>query len=209
AGLRIRHHADGGSRSDKFERDRALLAAEVRRKPDDARSWFYLARTYQDLGQYPEALEAFRTRVGLGGWAEEAYYAQFQVGNLVARLDGVDAAIGEWLRAWEMRPERIEALHAAVRELRVSGRYRAALALAEAVTTTQPPDDVLFVHGDVWTYHLPLERSICSYYVDGPQSCLEQSDALLALPDLPESVRTFAEGNAQLCRKQLAGAAAR
>lgn len=201
---------DGGfrhtDRTATLERDRALLADEVQRHPDDARSWFYLARTYQELGRAEEALQAFRTRVTLGGWGEEVYYAQFQVGHLLAGAGQKEAALGAWLQAWELRPQRLEAVHAAVRMLRIDGRYRAGLALANAVADSPLPADILFVHTDIWHFELPLERSICDYYVTGPRACLAQSNALLKRPDLPAEVRKFAVTNAQLCHRELAGA---
>lgn len=66
-------HADGANRPGKVERDIALLAAEVERDPNDARSWFYLGNSYRESGQHEEAIKAYEKRVALGGWAEETY----------------------------------------------------------------------------------------------------------------------------------------
>jgi glycosyltransferase involved in cell wall biosynthesis len=42
---RIRDHADGASRTDKWRRDADMLRAELAENPDDARRWFYLAES--------------------------------------------------------------------------------------------------------------------------------------------------------------------
>lgn len=54
--LPVTHHADGGSRGDKFERDRKLLEAEVAESPHNSRARFYLANTYRDLGDCGKAI---------------------------------------------------------------------------------------------------------------------------------------------------------
>ncbi len=51
AAFAIEHHADGGNRASKFERELALLQADHRDHPDDPRTTFYLARTYEDGGE--------------------------------------------------------------------------------------------------------------------------------------------------------------
>ncbi len=203
AALTIDHFADGGSRSDKYDRDRRLLEAEVEKRPEDARSWFYLGRTYLDMGLLDLAVTAFRRRVTLGGWQEEAYYAGFEAGNALSRAGREEEAICAWLEAWQLRPSRLEALHAAIRSMRAKGWYQAAFALAESVVGAQPPDDILFVHRDVWEFELPLEHSICAYYVQGPRACLTESERLLNKPGLPKHVRKFAFDNAALCRRDL------
>lgn len=64
--LVIEHFADGGSRSDKFERDARLLRADLERDPGNARAVFYLAQTMRDLGSTEEAVELYRRRAQMG-----------------------------------------------------------------------------------------------------------------------------------------------
>lgn len=49
-GVTITHKADGGSRSDKFERDIQLLEDGLKEDPDNGRYLFYLGQSYKDLG---------------------------------------------------------------------------------------------------------------------------------------------------------------
>ena len=55
---------DGGSKADKYTRDRLLLENDVVENPMNCRSWFYLAQTYKDLGEYKLAVETYRQYLG-------------------------------------------------------------------------------------------------------------------------------------------------
>jgi len=60
--LSIRHHCDGSARPVKYQRDIELLKTELEREPDNARSVFYLAQSYRDLGHLPQAMEWYERR---------------------------------------------------------------------------------------------------------------------------------------------------
>jgi glycosyltransferase involved in cell wall biosynthesis len=68
--ISLSHFGDGGSRSDKFERDIKLLTQGLLDEPDNERYMFYLAQSYRDLGQYAQALEWYSKRVTAGSWEE-------------------------------------------------------------------------------------------------------------------------------------------
>jgi glycosyltransferase involved in cell wall biosynthesis len=118
----------------KIQRDIEALSAEHARNPLDARTVFYLAQSYYDLGRYPEAIHYYRMRASMGGWGEEAYYARYRLGCLLSEhVSGLEG-MRELLDAWEQRPTRVEAL-------------RALSAVSENVANKVPyPDDLLFVH---------------------------------------------------------------
>lgn len=82
--LVIEHHADGGSRADKFVRDERLLREDLRRDPANPRSVFYLAQTLRDLGNLDGAIPLYAQRAVIGGWPEEIYYSLLQVEVLKA-----------------------------------------------------------------------------------------------------------------------------
>ena len=52
--------------------------------------------------------------------------------------------------AWEMRPHRLEPLHALVQQLNQHDMHQAAYALASVART--PCQDILFVHRFVWDW---------------------------------------------------------
>ncbi|MGH3563806.1 MAG: glycosyltransferase [Mycobacterium sp.] len=63
----------------KYARDRDLLLAEVAGNPEDARSVFYLAQSYRDLGDFRNARRWYARRAEMAGFDQEAYVAMHQV----------------------------------------------------------------------------------------------------------------------------------
>ena len=70
----------------KYARDRDLLLAEVARDPDDARSVFYLAQSYFDLGDFANAQTWYERRAEMGGWDEEVFRSMFRVAESMSNL---------------------------------------------------------------------------------------------------------------------------
>lgn len=134
--IAVTHHCDGARRPDKLYSDLELLSAEMARNPADARTVFYLAQTHRDLGNVAEAIVLYRLRAEMGGWPEEAYYARYQLGCLLAANVSFGRGARELLQAWQERPDRIEALRALA---------NAANGVADKAAQ---PSDVLFVHRD-------------------------------------------------------------
>ncbi|MET7757027.1 glycosyltransferase [Streptomyces sp. NPDC005389] len=205
--LVIVDHADGGSRHDKFERDARLLSAELERDPANPRTVFYLAQTYRDLGRAEEAADLYERRAAMGGWGEEVYYSLLQSGVLRAESGDWPAAMDALSRAWESRPDRLEACYELVARLRKMRRYRAAHAVVSAVLDRQQPDDLLFLQPWVYRWGLLFEYSITAYWVGDHAASLAACDRLLGLPDLPETYREQTRANRAFAVERLAEAA--
>lgn len=110
--IRVIDHGGGPGKDGKFERDLRNLNAKVVKDPDDTRSWFYLAQTYKDLDMVDEAIAAYKRRAEMGGWVEEVYWSLFQVGQLLVEHRDYAEGVPFLLRAWQSRPNRVEALRA-------------------------------------------------------------------------------------------------
>ena len=200
--LLIEHHADGGSRADKFERDRVLLEEALADDPDDPRTLFYLAQTYADLGATERAIELYRRRVEVGGWAEEAFCAEQRVGELLAPTDW-DAAVVELLAAWQLRPERAEPLYHLARGYRSREQYHLAHHFATAGLAIPYPDrDRLFVQRDPYEWGLRFEYAIAAYWIGDPKSAREANEQLLA-DGVPGWVETWVRHNLGWCLQAL------
>ncbi|MGW3955115.1 tetratricopeptide repeat-containing glycosyltransferase [Streptomyces sp. NPDC004752] len=187
--LVVEDHADGGSRHDKFERDARLLGAEMERDPTNTRTVFYLAQTMRDMGNTAEAIRLYEHRASMGGWAEEVYYSLLQAGTLHADSGDLPAGMDALTRAWESRPQRLEACYELASRLRGMGRHHMAHAIVVAALDKEQPDDILFTQP--WVYHWGLlcEFSITAYWVGDFEGSLRACDRLLALPDLPPAHR--------------------
>ncbi|MGW8768765.1 glycosyltransferase [Streptomyces sp. NPDC055815] len=193
--LVIEDHADGGSRHDKFERDARLLGAELDRDPTNPRTVFYLAQTLRDMGRSDEAVALYERRAAMGGWGEEVYYSLLQAGILRAEADDWPAGMDALTRAWESRPERLEACYELAARLRKRGRHHSAHAVVSAVLDRKQPADLLFMQPWVYRWGLLFEYSISSYWIGDHAASLAACDRLLALPDLPGSYREQTRAN--------------
>lgn len=117
--LVIHHHGDGGNHGDKLEREEALLAADLKDHPNEPRTVFYLARTFDDMGRWQDACKLYEQRKQLGGFDEEIWYSWYRQGVLhceQSRRDAIlseglrDEGIAELLDAYQVRPWRAEPL---------------------------------------------------------------------------------------------------
>jgi glycosyltransferase involved in cell wall biosynthesis len=215
--IAVQHHADGHGWAHKFERDLAILTAELERDPDDPRTIFYLAQTHRDLGDIDgdddhlrQALHFYERRAAMAGWAEETYVALYQAGLLRARLDDWPGAMDAYLRAWEGRPTRIEALHAMVSGLRERGRHRTAhrfTTLASGKGLLPVPDDILFVSPWVYNWGMLFEYSITTYWVGDFERSVAACAKLLRRDDLPAAYRRQTVANLQYGLRERADAA--
>ena len=192
--LRVVHHGDGGSRAGKLSRDRDLLTRQLEASPDDARTVFYLAQTYRDLGDTERAASLYARRAHLGGFEEEAFYAAFQHALL--------AADGDWRRgrellvdAWQRRPQRIEPLY----EIALRARHRDDVKTADWATRmgvgAAMPEDILFVHRYVYDWGMLLERSIACARCGRLAEARLITERLLEQSDLPARARAALESN--------------
>lgn len=176
---------------DKYARDRDLLLAEVTRNPEDARSVFYLAQSCFDAGDPAQALEWYRRRAAMGGWVEEVFCALLRCAECLAALDTPWPDVQEaYLEAWEYRPSRAEPLHAIAARCRAAGLYQRGYLFARAAADIPlPGDDILFVHGDVYTWRARDEQAICAYWIGRHAESFALCRRLLATPAVPDADR--------------------
>ena len=181
----------------KYARDRDLLLAEVERNPDDARSVFYLAQSYFDLGDFVNAREWYARRVDMGGWDEEVYYAMFRVAESMSQLGAPWPDVQDaYLRAWEFRPTRAEPLHAIAYRYRTDQRYRLGHLFAErAAEIPLPEEDTLFVGADVYAWRAVDEQSVCASWIGKHMEAFMLCRRLLAGRDIPDDDRKRIAGN--------------
>ena len=158
---------DGGSKSDKFERDIRLLKQGLVDFPENDRYTFYLANSYRDHGDYLEAIDTYRKRIAIGGWFEEVWHSYFSIGNCYKHLGDMPNAIHAWLDAYQFFPKRIENLYEIVSHYRKQGKNDLAYLFyvaAQKQRALQPSPDYLFLQRDVYEYKLDYEFSIVGYY---------------------------------------------
>ncbi|MGA8332860.1 MAG: glycosyltransferase [Mycobacterium sp.] len=174
----------------KYERDRDLLLTEIERDPENSRWVFYLAQTYFDLGDFVNARKWYARRIELGGWDQETYFTMIKLAESMRHLgepwpDVQDA----YLRAWEFRPSRAEALHAIAFHCRVAQHYQLGYLFAERAARIPLPDDFLFVTASVYAWCALDEQAVCAGWIGKHAEAFTLCRKLLARNDLPDSDR--------------------
>jgi len=184
-------HCSGSNRVNKLERDIKLLREDLKRDPENPRSWFYLAQSYKDQGDKMRAAGAYAKRAQMGGWEEEAWFAAVEAG----RLSLPDTKPLQM--AFNRRPHRVEPLYALASHHRHRGENAlAAVYAATGLELPYPDGDELFVDTYAIETGLKEELSIAGFYVPqyrdrGRQAC----EDLALRRDVPEHVRTTARNN--------------
>jgi glycosyltransferase involved in cell wall biosynthesis len=180
----------------KYERDRDLLLAEVERNPDSARSVFYLAQTYFDLGDFVSARRWYARRVELGGWDQEVFYAMYRFAESMAALEEPWPDVQEaYLRAWEFRPIRAEPLYAVARRCRIDARYRLGYMFARYAAAVPLPEEDLFVDAEVYRWRAVDELAVCAGWIGENAEAFMLNRSLLARNDIPDDDRQRISAN--------------
>jgi len=158
---------DGGSKSDKFERDIRLLRKGLEENPNNDRYTFYLANSYRDHGDQDSAIEYYKKRIEIGGWYEEVWHSYYSIGKCYRSKGDMVNAIHWWLEAYQFFPKRIENLYEIITHYRQIGKNNLAYLfynMALKQTLLNPNRDYLFLQRDVYDYKLDYEFSIIGYY---------------------------------------------
>jgi glycosyltransferase involved in cell wall biosynthesis len=174
-GFTFLHYADGGCRSDKFERDIKLLSSELNKDPSNVRYNFYLAQSYKDTSQFDKAIEYYNKRIEFGGWYEEVYYSMYQRGLCkVKRGDDFWDCIGDLYQSYIYHPQRLEGLYELVKFCRTTGKYLLGYRLGKnAINNEYPDKDALFILAEIHKWMFLDEMSICAYYAGKKEKATE------------------------------------
>lgn len=191
---------------DKYLRDAEILLAEHHRHPDDNRTVFYLAQSYYCHGDWENAKKWDQRRAEMGGWEEEVYYSMFRVAESAAKLEEPWAEVQDaYLRAWNYRPTRAEALHALAHHCRIAEKYALGHLFAERAAQLPLPDDVLFVNASVHEWRALDEQGVCASWIGKPAESLAISRNLVAMEGIPGDDRRRIAANRDLMVPQILG----
>jgi hypothetical protein len=166
---------------------------------------FYLARSYEDTKQYELAVRYYRMRVAAGGWREEVYYSYYAITRCMIVLnqefgDVLEAA----LRAHEIIPYRLEAMHELVRYCRVNGHYNTGYLLGHSlVDLPYPTQDILFLNPQVYSWGMKDEVALCAFYTNRYELSLRLNEEILASGAVPPVQVDRIEKNLHFSKERL------
>ncbi len=186
----IRDIGDGGSKTDKFERDIRLLKKGLEDEPNNDRYTFYLANSLRDAGKTDEAIETYRKRIEIGAWIEEVWFSYYSMGNCYKQKGDMANAIQAWMDGYQVFPERLEGLFEIIHYYRCNGKNRLAYpfyVLAKNELNKKHKLEYLFMQKDVYDYKIDYEMTIFGYYCNTDNYDLAKlSMEVLAFPRLDE-----------------------
>lgn len=147
--LNIKQINDSSRRlaNEKFLDDARLLKSALNQETDNelkARYTFYLAQTYQSLGNLKEASEYYNKRTDMEGWDEEIFYSYYQLGK-IEEIKNSNACALFYLKAFDVKPSRVESLCALRDYWQSKGKSNLAKLIQNTIITIPKPSSGLFV----------------------------------------------------------------
>lgn len=147
----------------RWERDLKFLSEDYEKKPDDPRTTFYLAQTYECLEDFTNAYIYYKIRSKQEGWSEETYEALYRLGRVTELLSQKDQkytwhmAQDYYFEAHKMLPHRAEPLIKIAEHYWPDGQPADNIALCylfakRAMELSYPINDVLFIDPEVYDF---------------------------------------------------------
>lgn len=151
----------------RLYRDLEMLREQLRKAPNDTRSWYYTAQTLEGLGLNAQAHETYKTRVQLSGWIDECYEAAFGMARTAVVLQRSWNDVQQmYLDAYSIDPRRAEPLHAIAMHWNQHRNHQLAWLYASAgARMLYPTSCSLFVQKDVYDWQLAAIAGHAGYYV--------------------------------------------
>ena len=199
---------------DKYYNDALIFEKAIITTPKDElpidlerRYVFYMAQSYRDAGMHERSIEAYQRRVDLGGWEEEVYISKYWIARQKQIMDFSESEIVDsYLKAWEYRPNRLEALYHLIKYLGSNKRYALAFALSSIGMKTSPCHDILFVEDEIWKWRMPDEYSVLAYYNGNPNEAYRTTTLIINSPyfdSIPEFEKERINKNLEFYKKAI------
>ncbi|MGC1182993.1 tetratricopeptide repeat-containing glycosyltransferase [Legionella sp.] len=203
----VKASPQGVEKSNKrWFRDLELLSAEHKKNPNDPRTAFYLAQTYECLGDFQNAYRMYQHREQLNGWDEENFMTLYRLGYLAQKTNHTDSiiswatAMNYFLKAFALRPHRIEPLVKIAEYYWPSNIQTCYLFINYAYNIPYPKNDVLFINREMYQYTRYEIMSRCAWYMK--EYNLGEQATRLALDVHPDTAHLH--NNLKLYKQKLA-----
>ena len=163
---------DGKSQT-RWKKDLMLLKKDIARNPNNGRTQYYLAQTYDCLNMKKDAMFFYKQRASnKDGFFEERFNSIMKCGELE---QDEDERVKWYLKAY-MLIERAEPLVEIVKLYRNKNKFKIAFMFAKlACDLPYPSDCVMWVNQKCYNHDRWQELSILGYYVEeyevGKKAC--------------------------------------
>lgn len=137
----------------RWMRDRDILIREHNKDPQDPRTVFYLAQTYECLGDQENARLWYEKRTEMFGFDEERYVAHCRLARIYEALGNWPRALELDLKAYSERPHRAESLiHIALHYYTDNKHPLCYLFSRHAAEMPYPSQDILFIEKNLYDF---------------------------------------------------------
>jgi glycosyltransferase involved in cell wall biosynthesis len=171
------------SLEEKYAKDAEILEKALVDEPNNTRYMFYLAQSYRDSDQLEKSLEAYKKRAEAGEWEEEVYYSLYMIAKLMEKMAfPATEVVNAYSKAWEYRPQRLEAVFHVMRKLREENRYVLSFTYGDLAIKTPGTSDILFVEPEIWQWRMVDEYSIAAFYIGHPEIAFEKTSQIVGSP---------------------------
>lgn len=147
--------------------DKAILLEEYNKNPTDSRTLFYLAQTYECLGDTHNAIRYYILRSQQAKNTEEDFICLYRLGMLYSEINCLHEAIDYLLHAYAMRPTRAEPLVRLAQVYWKQKNYPLSYLYAyQATKIPFPINDVLFIEREIYDWIRYDVLSCAAFYVN-------------------------------------------
>jgi len=155
----------------RCQRDKLLLLAEHQKNPSDPRTLFFLAKTHDFIQEYEHAYEYYCKRSLLHGEPEEDYLTWHRLGCITEILSETNIhytwqmALHYFLKAYYLRPSRIEPLVMIGKHYLLAGDYEMAHYFLYTALEKPYPTDLFDVEKYMYDYLRYELLGVTAWYV--------------------------------------------
>lgn len=150
----------------RWDADLSLLALDLIEDPNNSRSAFYLAQTYECLGLMDRALVAYERRIAMPGWHEETYEAMYRRARVMGLLGLPWTDVQQaYLGAHAFDPRRAEPLYKIAQHYHAEDNHAIAYLFASNAAELPLPDTAMFVDVEVYEWKAADLCAIHAFYL--------------------------------------------
>lgn len=150
----------------KYKNDYEVLKKHLEKDPTSARKQFYAAQSAFDARMFDVAEQEYIKRTEMGQWPEEVFFCWVRIG-ICREIQGkpIEQVSDAFLRAYEMKPDRAEALYHLSCIYRKNNRPRNAfMVAAQGLHIPIPQNDILFVDQAIYKWGILDEVATTAFY---------------------------------------------
>jgi hypothetical protein len=176
-----------------------MLEQYLERHPDEPRALFYLAQTHKDLGQFPQAIDAYARRARCTtGYDQEKYLSLLYR----ARLESNEA--NKLACLWEaavFMPDRLEAIYELMMHYHLRGDHVRAAAMGGLAP--EKPVRGMFAESAIYDYLFELNYSVSCVYAKLAETAYLVGSRLLSKRSFPAEMEEKVKGNLEFYASRL------